>query len=330
MNKIRTGVIGVGYLGKFHAEKFDMLPNSELVAVCDIHEDRCKEIARRHNVEPIFDYTKLINKIDAVSIAVPTSLHYPIAKFFLENGIHVLLEKPIASTVVEAQSLIDIANQKKVVFQIGHLERFNSVLVALDTVIDNPRFIESIRLAPFKPRGTDINVVLDLMIHDIDIIQRIVGSPIINIHANGASVLSSHIDIANVRLQFENGCVANVTASRVSFKVERKLRIFQHDAFISLDLHNKKLAIHRKGISEMFPGIPEIISEEQAYEQGDALLDEISAFLHSIRTNTQPVVTGEDGKRALATAVEITRIVSDQLTADEAAGFVAQSLILND
>ena len=325
MNKIRTAVIGVGYLGKFHAEKFDILPHSQLVAVCDIHEDRCNIIARQHNVECHVDYTKLLNKVDAVSIAVPTSLHYPIAKFFLENGIHVLLEKPIASTVAEAQSLIDIATEKKVVFQIGHLERFNSVLIALDTILDNPRFIESIRLAPFKPRGTDINVVLDLMIHDIDIIQRIVGSPITKIHANGASVLSSHIDIANVRLQFENGCVANVTASRVSFKVERKLRIFQHDAFISLDLHNKKLALHRKGISEMFPGIPEIISEEQAYEQGDALLDEISAFLHSIQANSPAIVTGEDGKRALATAIEITRIVTEQLAADEAAGYVGKS-----
>lgn len=325
MNKIRTAVIGVGYLGKFHAEKFNTLPQSQLISVCDIDEERCQAIARAHNIAITTDYTSLLNKVDAVSIAVPTFLHYPIAKFFLENGVHVLLEKPIASTVEEAQSLIDIANDKNVVFQIGHLERFNSVLVALDTVLDNPRFIESIRLAPFKPRGTDINVVLDLMIHDIDIIQRIVGSPIANIHANGASVLSSHIDIANVRLQFENGCVANVTASRVSFKVERKLRIFQHDAFISLDLHNKKLAIHRKGISEMFPGIPEIISEEQAYEQGDALLDEISAFLHSVQTNSPAVVTGEDGKRALATAVEITRIVTEQLAADEAAGFVGKS-----
>jgi predicted dehydrogenase len=318
MKKIRAAVIGVGYLGKFHAEKFEILGDSQLVAVCDIHAERCQTIARKHNVEPILDYKALLNKVDAVSIAVPTFLHYPIAKFFLENGVHVLLEKPIASSVAEAQSLIDTANEKRLVFQIGHLERFNSVLVAMDTVLDNPRFIESLRLAPFKPRGTDINVVLDLMIHDIDIIQCIVGSPVCNIHANGASVLSSHIDIANVRLQFENGCVANVTASRVSFNIERKLRIFQHDAFISLDLHNKKLAIHRKGVSEMFPGIPEIISEEHAYEQGDALLDEISAFLHAIKTESQPVVTGEDGKKALATAVEITRIVNEQLSLDEA------------
>jgi predicted dehydrogenase len=318
MNKIRSAVIGIGYLGKFHTEKFALLPNSELVAVCDNNEECCNEVAHKYNVEAIYDYTKLLHKVDAVSIAVPTSLHFPIAKFFLENHVHVLLEKPIASTVAEADGLINIANQNKVTFQVGHLERFNSVLLALDTVLHNPRFIESIRLAPFKPRGTDINVVLDLMIHDIDIIQRIVNSPIVNIHANGASVLSNHIDIANVRLQFKNGCVANVTASRVSFKVERKLRIFQHDAFISLDLHNKKLAIHRKGISEMFPGIPEIISEEQAYEQGDALLDQIASFLDAIQNHAPPVVSGEDGKSALATAIKITQIVMEQLKADEA------------
>lgn len=316
MDKIRTAVIGVGYLGKFHAEKMKLLPNSELIAVCDIEQERCQSIANQHNVEAVSNYQELLGKVDAVSIAVPTALHFPIASFFLENGIHVLLEKPIASTVHEAQQLIDIANHKNVVFQVGHLERFNRVLVALDTVLDNPRFIESIRLAPFKPRGTDINVVLDLMIHDIDIIQRIVDSPISNIHANGASVLSSHIDIANVRLQFENGCVANVTASRVSFNVERKLRIFQHDAFISLDLHNKQIATHRKGVSEMFPGIPDIISEEQAFEQGDALLDEVKAFLFAIQTNTIPIVTGEDGKQALATAIRITQIVNEQLVAD--------------
>lgn len=323
MDKIRTAVIGVGYLGKFHAEKMQLLPNSNLIAVCDIEVERCQAIAKQMNVQPVFNYQELIGKVDAVSIAVPTSVHFPIASFFLKQGVHVLLEKPIASTVTEAEELIQLAQQSGVVFQIGHLERFNNVLVAMDTILDNPRFIESTRLAPFKPRGTDINVVLDLMIHDIDIIQRIVGSPIKQIHANGASVLSSHIDIANARLQFSNGCVANVTASRVSFNVERKLRIFQHDAFVSLDLHNKKLALHRKGVSEMFPGIPEIISEEQAYEQGDALLDEVKAFLHSIETGTPPVVTGDDGKQALATAIAITQIVTEQLAQDEAAGLVA-------
>lgn len=318
MDTIRTAVIGVGYLGKFHAEKFKELPNSTLIAVCDIDEDRARLVAAQNNVEAVYDYTQLLGKVDAVSIAVPTSLHYSIAHFFLTHGVHVLLEKPITSTVEQAERLIDLAAIKQLILQVGHLERFNTALMALDTVLNRPRFIESIRLAPFRPRGTDVNVVLDLMIHDIDIIQRIVQSPIRHIHANGAAVLTPYIDIANVRLEFQNGCVANVTASRVSFNIERRMRIFQHDAFISLDLQLKKLSVHRKGESEMFPGIPEIISEEQAYEQGDALLDEITAFLHSIQTGSSAKVTGEDGKQALATAIEITRIVTDQLAGEEA------------
>ena len=197
------------------------------------------------------------------------------------------------------------------------MERFNSTLKALKQILKYPRFIESYRLSPFRLRGTDVNVVLDLMIHDIDIIQDIVASPISHISANGATVLSNHTDIANARIEFKNGCVANVTASRVSAKVERKLRIFQHDTFIGLDLHNKKLDIRRKGISEMFPGIPEILHEEQAFESGDALRDEIVSFLDCIIHNKTPVVSGQDGRQALATAIEITNIVAQQKFFDE-------------
>lgn len=313
MKKIRTAVIGVGYLGKYHAEKYSYLPNSELIAVCDTNHQQCEEIAASHHVEAIFDYHQLISKVDAVSIVVPTFLHYPIAKFFLENHVHVLLEKPITNTVAEASEIIAIAKRNNLILQIGHLERFNSTLEPLKHILKQPLFIESYRLAPFRPRGTDVNVVLDLMIHDIDLIQDIINSPIKRIAANGAPVLSNQIDIANARIEFQNGAVANVTASRVSVKMERKLRIFQHDAFISLDLHNKKLDIHRKGQSEMFPGIPEIIREEQSFEEaGDALRDEIISFLDCITHHKQPIVTGEDGLKALATAIEISRIVSEQ------------------
>lgn len=314
MLKIRSAVIGVGYLGKFHADKFAMLENSDLVGVCDLDAERANEIASKHNTNAYLDFRELVDKVDAVSIAVPTAHHYTIAKTFLEAGVHVLLEKPITNDLQHAQELINLAKQNKVVFQIGHLERFNTVLVALNSVLNNPRFIESIRLAPFKPRGTDVNVVLDLMIHDIDIIQQIVQSPIKHIHASGAPVLSKMIDLANARIEFENGCVANVTASRVSFKTERKCRIFQPDAFLSVDMHNKKLAIHRKGTSEMFPGVPDIVSEEQAFEQGDALLDEIKAFLNSIERGKPALVTGEQGRDALATAMQITQIVHEQMT----------------
>lgn len=317
MKKIRTAVVGVGYLGKFHAEKYSFLPHSELIAVCDTNHQQCQEIAASHGVPAVADYHELIDKVDAVTIAVPTILHHQVAKVFLENKVHVLLEKPIASTVQQAEELIRLANQNKVVFQIGHLERFNCTLMALKHILKSPRFIESYRLAPFRPRGTDVNVMLDLMIHDIDIIQDIVGSAIKRISANGATVLSNETDIANARIEFHNGCVANVTASRVSAKVERKLRIFQHDAFISLDLHDKKLDIHRKGESEMFPGVPEIVREEQAFEPGDALRDEIISFLDCILHNKKPVVTGEDGKKALATAIEITKIVAQQRFIDE-------------
>jgi predicted dehydrogenase len=317
MRKIKTAVIGVGYLGKFHAEKYSFLPNSELIAVCDANQEQCNEIAASHHVEAIYDYNELIGKIEAVTIAVPTFLHYQVAKVFLENGIHVLLEKPIANTVAEAEELIKLANKNNVILQIGHLERFNTTLRNVKKIINTPRFIESYRLAPFRPRGTDVNVMLDLMIHDIDLIQDIVNSPIKHISANGATVLSNQTDIANARIEFTNGCVANVTASRVSSKFERKLRIFQHDAFIALDLHNKKLDIHRKGSNEMFPGIPEIVREEQAFEPGDALRDEVISFLDCIIYNKPPVVSAEDGKAALATAIEITRIVAQQRFLDE-------------
>lgn len=311
--KLKTAVIGVGYLGNFHAQKFASLPDTDLIAVCDIDAERCNEMANTHNTKAVYDYRELLGKVDAVSIAVPTSLHHEVAKAFLSTGTHVLLEKPIASTLVEADDLIHTANENNALLQIGHLERFNSVLVALEKVLDHPRFIDSVRIAPYKIRGTDINVVLDLMIHDIDILQSILGSPIVSIHANGAPVLSDHIDLANARLRFQSGCVANVSASRVSFKAERKLRIFQHDAYITVDMHNKKLAIHRKGESEMFPGVPDIVHEEQVFEQSDALKDEIIAFIQSIHQNRPATVSGQDGRNALATAIEITQIVTQDV-----------------
>lgn len=313
MSIVKTAVIGVGYLGRFHAQKFAHLANSELVGVVDVDRDRCDEVAVELGTAAFYDYHDLLGKVDAVSIAVPTAMHYDIAKAFLLSNTHVLLEKPITTNLLQADELIVLAKERNLVLQVGHLERFNPVLVALDNVLDTPRFIESTRLAPFKLRGTDINVILDLMIHDIDIIQRIVNSPVVNISASGAPVLSNLIDLANARLEFANGCVANVTASRVSFKAERKLRIFQPSGYLHVDMQDKKLAVFRKGHNEMFPGIPDIISEEQVFDQGDALLDEISAFLDCI-TNDNPVpVSGEDGKAALATAIEITQIVKGQM-----------------
>lgn len=315
MKKIKCAVIGVGYLGRFHAEKYANLKNAELVAVCDVDRERSLDVAHNLDTQAVHDYHDLIGKVEAVSVVTPTPLHHKIAKTFLENGVHVLVEKPITHTVAEAEDLIISAEKKQLVLQVGHVERFNAVVNALEKYLDRPRFIESLRLAPFQPRGTDVNVVLDLMIHDIDLIQYIVGSPIKKIHANGACVLSDQIDIANVRIQFENLCVANVTASRANLKKQRKLRVFQHEMYVSLDLQNKQLAIHRKGVSQLFPGIPEIIHEEHVFEQGDPLRDEIIAFLDAITHGKTPPVTGADGKMALATAIQITDIVKEQMEA---------------
>jgi predicted dehydrogenase len=306
MDKIRTAVIGVGYLGRYHAQKYAALESSELVAVVDIDPDTAANVAEECNTVALSDYHELLGKVDAVSIVVPTQLHHQVAKAFLENGIHVLLEKPITVTVAEADTLIEIARRKRRVLQVGHLERFNSAVLALDGVIKNPQFIESHRLAPFNLRGSDVNVVLDLMIHDIDIMQKLVGSPIVSIDAKGGAVLTKMHDIANARIKFENGCVANVTASRVSMKPQRKMRIFQPDAYISIDFQDKVLSIHRKGEKEIFPGIPEIISEESIFENSDAIMAEIRAFLDAIRNDSLPPVTGEDGREALKTAIDIS------------------------
>lgn len=307
MEKIRSAVIGVGYLGQFHAEKYAQLPNTQLIAVVDLDRDRAVAVAEKTGAEALTDYREILDRVDAVSVVVPTQCHFEVAKAFLERGVHVLLEKPITTTLDEADELIRIAAEKKAVLQVGHLERFNPVVVALDGIVRNPGFMESIRIAPFKPRGTDVGVVLDLMIHDIDIIQNIVGTEIKEINSIGAPVFTEEEDIANARIQFANGCIANVTASRISLKSERKLRIFQPDAYITVDFQNKTFAVFRKGDGEMFPGVPNITKEEHAFEQTDALKCEIEAFLDSIATGKPPVVSGEDGRRALATALKIIK-----------------------
>ena len=311
MSKLKTAVIGVGYLGKFHAEKYDMLDQSELIAVVDADAGTAKEIADKYGVQALTDYHELLGKVDAVSIATPTTLHHQIARDFLEHDTHVLIEKPITVTVDQADDLIELAIANDLMLQVGHLERFNAALMDLGDTLEVPTFIESHRLAPFNPRATDVNVILDLMIHDIDIILDIVKSDIKDIRASGTPVLTNTTDIANVRLEFENGCVANVTASRVSTRTERKMRIFQHNAYIAVDFHNRELDIYKKGTREMHPGIPEIIGEKSTYENTDALKVEIAAFLDSIHHGTPILVSGEDGRRALDAAIKISALLKD-------------------
>ncbi|KTD00820.1 Gfo/Idh/MocA family oxidoreductase [Fluoribacter gormanii] len=313
MNKTRCAVIGVGYLGRFHAQKYQLLPNAELIGVCDLNPKAVETVSQELNVAGYNNYNDLFDKVDAVSIAATTNKHFEIAKAFLEHGIHVLIEKPITETVVQADELIQLAKKHQVKLQVGHLERFNSARLALDEYLETPLFIESERLAPFKPRGADVNVILDVMIHDIDLIQNIVKSPIVSILAQGTPILTKAIDIANARITFANQCVANLTASRVSFKSERKTRIFQKNSYLSIDYQNKKLAVFKKGTGEMFPGIPDIVREETEYEQGDALFEEIKSFIKCIQEDSTPLVTGEDGLQALEVAETITSLIHNNL-----------------
>jgi predicted dehydrogenase len=307
---MRTAVIGVGYLGRFHAQKYASLPDSTLIGIADPSERARSSVGAELGVPAHADYRELLGKVDAVSIVTPTPSHYETAKAFLEAGAHVLVEKPMTVTVTEAESLVGVARQTQRILQVGHLERFNSAVQAVQPALRVPRFIESARLAPFKQRGTDVNVVLDLMIHDIDLILSIVRSPVVSVDAIGSSVFSGEIDIANARLRFANGCVANATASRVSLKTERKLRLFQDDAYISIDLQQKILTVIRKADGVGADGMPHVDIEENNFEQGDALKDEISAFLHAAATGGAAQVSGEDGLLALRTAVSITEQVA--------------------
>lgn len=308
---LRAAVIGVGFLGKFHAEKYAKLDNVELVAVVDTDEKQAQSVSESLGVPFTHDYRDLLGKVDCVSIVVPTQNHYDISRFFLENKVHVLVEKPITETLEQAEHLIQLAKENHLKLQVGHLERFNPVILELKKRLGKLHFIESNRLAAFNLRALDVNVILDLMIHDIDIIQSIVDSPIVSIDAIGSQVLSQKIDIANARIRFANHCVADVTASRVSLKSERKMRLFQNDAYFSLDMQTPEMKVYRKGEGEMFPGIPNIEHEDLNYEKPDALMAETIAFLEAIENDTTPMVTGEDGLASLKTAHEITKIIED-------------------
>jgi predicted dehydrogenase len=310
---MRTAVIGVGYLGRFHAQKYATLGNSDLVGIADPSGAARDAVGAELGVASYADYRDLLGRVDAVSIVTPTPHHFSVAKEFLEAGAHVLVEKPMTTTVEEGVDLIEAARRAKRILQVGHLERFNAAVQAVQPILTVPRFIESARLAPFKHRGTDVDVVLDLMIHDIDLILSIVRSPVVAVDAIGSSVFSKEIDIANARLRFANGCVANATASRVSLKTERRLRLFQDDAYVSVDLHQKVLTVIRKGDGVSADGMPQVAIDETTYEQGDALKAEIEAFLNAAETGCAPPVTGEDGLLALRTAVSIAEQVASSM-----------------
>lgn len=313
MGRLRVGVVGVGHHGVYHCEKYLRNPDAELVAVADIASERVREIARRFRTRGYDDYRLLLGAVDAVSVAVPTKDHFRVAGDFLDRGVHVLLEKPMTTTLREADRLIASAEKSGAVLQVGHLERFNSAVMAVRDRITSPGFIESMRLSTFPERALDVDVVLDVMIHDIDIILSIVNSDIRWIHAVGVPVITDKIDIANARLQFANGCVANVTASRVSRERMRKLRIFQPDTYFSIDHHTQQIIMCRRIPGARKDGLHDVSVEGLECEKKDPLEEEINSFIRSIRTGTPPVVSGLDGRRALEVALKILKSLHGQL-----------------
>jgi predicted dehydrogenase len=301
-DKIRAAVIGAGYLGRFHAQKYASMPDVELAVVVDTDEARAAAVARETGACPASDYAEWLDRIDCASVAVPTPLHFAIARDLLLAGVDVLVEKPLATSGAEARMLVDLAAEQGRILQVGHLERFNPALGAVRAILTEPRFVECHRLGPFVERGTDVDVILDLMIHDLDILLSLVGSEVVHIEAVGVPVLTPHIDIANARLRFANGCIANLTASRVALKRERKLRLFQADTYVSLDFGERHIRIVRRMVEE---GSPRIEVEELELGEADPLFAEIDHFLHCVRTRQRPLVDGATALRALEVAEQI-------------------------
>ncbi len=327
MKSVRVGVVGVGHLGRLHALLYNNVPRAQLAGVFDISPETARAVALEAGCRAFDNYADLLAEVDAVNVVVPTTRHFEVAAEALRQGKHVFIEKPITSSLTEADELIRLAGEQGCLIQVGHIERFNQAMRALSTVPLNPRFIESHRLATFNPRGTDVAVVLDLMIHDIDIILTLVRSPVARIEANGVAVISDEPDIANARITFANGCVANVTASRISQKKMRKMRLFEKDSYISIDF--------LQGITERFRLVANLPASEPTgvimgklegkrtryvyYErlqapEGNALQIELEEFVQAILNGSRPRVTAEDGRNALAVATQISEIIKRQST----------------
>jgi predicted dehydrogenase len=310
VKNIRVGVIGVGYLGRFHAQKYTAMDGVDLVGVADIDPQRASEIARECSTRPYTGYRKLLEEVDAVSIVVPTVNHHEVAAVCLEHGIDVLVEKPIATTVEEADDLIARAEKGNCILQVGHLERFNPAVLAMKPLLTHPLFIEAHRISVFKDRGTDVDVVLDLMIHDIDIILSIVDAPLQTIHTVGAPVITRLTDIANARLIFENGCTANVTVSRISLDNIRRMRIFQPGMYLSVDFIKKEVMSIKlkKEDNSAFP-VPDI--HKQGFREQDSLELELKDFIANVRGRTRPRVSGHEGRRALDIALQVVGQINE-------------------
>lgn len=311
-------MIGTGYLGKFHAHKYAAMEDVELAYVVDLNEERAKEIAEECGSAYTTDFRSVIGKIDAASVVVPTVFHTEVTAPLLKAGIHVMLEKPVTVTVEEADRLISIAEDKGVILQAGHLERFNPAVKLLMERVSNPLFIEAHRISGFKGRATDVDVILDLMIHDIDIVLTIVASPIQEIRAAGVPVLTPNVDIANVRLMFTNGCTANLTASRISLNDMRRIRVFEPGCYISADCMQKSNLIVTRTLSQGTEGA--IVPEMKQHTETDNLMAELRSFIDAVQGKGDVVVSGRDGRNALATALEINRVIKQGLEKAEESG----------
>jgi len=298
---IRIGVVGVGAMGEKHTQNYSTHKEADLAGVCDIKEERAREVASRFNTTFCTDYRQLLNKVEGVTIATPTDSHYSIAKYFLENGVNVLVEKPITLKEKQAGDLIKESRNKNLIFQVGHIERYNPAIIKLRELVNKPLFIECHRLSPYPGRGTEVGVVLDLMIHDLDVILSLVSSPIKSVEAFGAKVLSADEDIANARIYFQSGCVANITASRLSEKVVRKIRIFQPSSYLSVDyLHRHISMVEKQGKSK-------ILKKDFPLKESNPLKEELQDFITSIKHQKSPLVDGEAGLKSLELASLIVR-----------------------
>lgn len=311
-DQLRVAVIGVGHLGEYHVQKYKAMPNVKLMGVADNNPERLQEIAERYDVRPFERCKDLLGMVDAVSLVVPTEMHYEVAKDVLAKGIHLLIEKPITYEIEPADTMIRMAKEKGLVFQVGLVERFNPAVVKMESLLNQPVFLESHRMNQFTPRGLDVDVVLDLMIHDLDIILHNVPSEVKEVHAVGMRVITGKTDIANARIVFENGVVANLTASRVSSQTLRKIRVFQPDAYLSVNCLKRKISIIRLDVEyQDLNDFPPLTHEVIEFPNRDPLADEISSFVNAVIKGREPVVSGDDGRKALSVALGIIRLIEN-------------------
>jgi predicted dehydrogenase len=316
MKKVRVGVIGVGYLGQFHAEKYANIPEAELVGIVDSDAVRAAQVASKLKTRSFTDSAQLIGRVDAVSIVVPTAQHYRVAKHLLEQGIHILLEKPITVTLEQADELISLATGKRLILQVGHIERYNPAVTAIKSLLKSPRYMTAERAAPFTVRCTDVNVVLDLMIHDLDIVMDLAGSAPKEVSAAGVSIITKEIDVASVRIAFQSGCIADITASRVSDEKKRLLRLFDNGVVYTGDFQTQKSTRSYKSEDST----PTLVVQDISVDRHDTLAEEIRAFVQSVQHDVRPLVSGIEGRRALALARTVTENIEKGIT-----GFVPVS-----